>query len=413
VISTVQTALSDTRVVVVHGARQTGKTTLTHQLAQLQTDRRYITLDDAPVLAATTQSPDTFIATLTGPVIIDEIQRAPGLMLAIKASVDRSNAPGRFLVTGSSNVLTLPKLADSLAGRMETILLRPCSQGEIEGMREAFIDRAFSHTGPTIRKPPATAASVSLTGRLVRGGYPEAIARPDPERRVAWFASYIDSIINRDVRELANIAGLVAMPGILALLAARAGGLLNYSELSRSSGVATTTLKRYIALLEATFLVVNVLAWSTNLGKRWIKSPKTYLCDTGLLCALLGPDAPRLAANPSQRGHIVENFVALELLKQIDWSTARPRLFHARTTSGVEVDFVLEDSSGHVVGIEVKSSSSVATKDFSGLMHLKDEVGKRFVRGIVLYDAAESITVPLSFADKMIALPISTLWADA
>lgn len=406
-IPALRAALADTPVVLLHGARQTGKTTLVKSLAAERPERSYVTLDDAVALAAALHDPDGFIAGLRAPVTIDEVQRAPSLFRAIKAAVDRDRTPGRFLLTGSANVLLLPRLSESLAGRIEIITLWPLSQGEIADAPGGFIDALFGDVFTPAATGREPAPSDDLLDRILRGGFPEPVARPSPERRAAWFRSYLTTILERDVRDMANIADLSEMPRLLALTASRAGGLLNYSDLSRGLSIPATTLRRHLALLEATFLVQTVPAWASNLGLRLTKSPKVFLIDTGLACELLGADRDRLAADANLRGAMLENFVLMELTKQASWSASRPRIMHYRTVAGREVDLVLETPAGKVVGVEVKSTVSPSGGDLAGLASLADAAGDRFVRGVVLYPGAQAV----SFGHKMAAVPISRLWA--
>ncbi|HEX8691778.1 MAG TPA: ATP-binding protein, partial [Longimicrobium sp.] len=324
-------------MVLLNGARQVGKSTLVQSLDSDAFSARYLTLDDASVLSAARTATEDFVAGLDGSTILDEVQRAPELFVALKAAVDRERRAGRFLLTGSADVLMLPRVSESLAGRMEVLTLWPLSQGEIEGAREGFVDALFSGGALTL---PADAAigRDELARRVVSGGYPEVLARDAARRRRAWFGSYITTILQRDVRDIANIDGLAELPRLLALLAARTGTLLNFSELSRSSTLPQSTLKRYMALLEMTFLVGTVPAWSGNLGKRLTKSPKVLLCDTGLAAYLLGLDGPGGPDALSAFGGLLESFVAMEVRKQLAWSHAQPRLYHFRTQADQEVD---------------------------------------------------------------------------
>jgi predicted AAA+ superfamily ATPase len=334
------------------------------------------------------RNPAGFLGGLDGPVILDEIQRAPELFLAINAGVGRAPQPGRFLLTGSANALLLPRLADSLAGRMEILTLWALSQGEIGGVKEDFIDAAF---GKFAAKAPDSPEDRShALARLLAGGYPAALKRRDGERRRAWFGSYL-TILQRDVRDLANIEGLTALPRLLALLAARSGSLSNFAELSRSLGMPQTTLKRYLTLLETTYLVQFLPAWSANMGRRMVKSPKMVLTDVGLIAYLLGLNEQRLELDPMLLGPLLESFVIMEIRKQTAWSRARPQAFHFRTQAGVEADLVLEDAAGNLVGIEVKASATVSGQDFKGLHALAALAGRRFRRGIVLYTGASSV----------------------
>jgi predicted AAA+ superfamily ATPase len=400
-----QSALSDSPVVLLIGARQVGKSTLVQSIKSENYQPNYITFDDPTVLAAAGSSPTAFLDGLKLPIIFDEIQRAPELFLPIKAAVDRNRQSGAFLLTGSANVLTLPKVADSLAGRMELLTLRPLSQGEIEGRKENFIDRVFDDDF----KLPNLKISESreeLFGRMLAGGFPEAVNRKTEARRQAWFKSYIATLLQRDVRDLANIEGLRDLPRLLSILAARAGGLLNYAEISRSAGFPQTTLKRYTVLLEAVFLIEPLAAWSGSLTKRLMKTPKLFFTDTGLLASLLGLTWSRFRLEPTLAGMIVENFVVGELQKQTGWSKTDVNLFHFRTQTDTEVDVVMETNGGETVGIEIKSSGSVGADAFKGLRVLEEDLGKKFKRGIVLYAGEKSV----AFGEKMCALPIQSLW---
>lgn len=397
-------ALADNPVVLLHGARQTGKSTLAQSLASDEHPARYLTLDDATVLAAASGDPAGFLAGLEGPVVLDEVQRAPGLFLAMKAVVDRDRSAGRYLLTGSANVMFLPRLSESLAGRMEILTLWPLSQGEIEGVREGFVDAVFSDSLPNKIKYREDRSG--LLRRSLRGGYPVIHGRLSEARQKAWFGSYVTTILQRDVRDLANIEGLTQLPRLLSLLAARAMSLLNLSELSRTVAIPQSTLKRYMALLETTFLVRTLPAWSGNLGKRLVTAPKLVLSDTGLMCQLQGLDQARLAADTNLLGPLLENFVVMELLKQVAWSRTQARLFHFRTQAGQEVDIVLEDPTGRLVGIEVKAGGTVTAQDFKGLRALAELTGRRFRRGLVLYTGNESVP----FGPRLHALPVSSLW---
>jgi len=323
------------------------------------------------------------------------------LFVAIKATVDRNRSPGRFLLTGSANVLVLPRLSDSLAGRMEVLTLWPFSEGELADTQSSFIDAAFAASLPS-----RGGTAGDIFSRILRGGFPPAVERADPERRKAWFGSYILTILERDVREIAQVDNLAALSRVLALIAGRVGSLVNFAEVARNLAIPQTTLKRYFALLEATFLARLISPWSTNLGKRLIKTPKLYLNDTGLASSLLGLTAERLRQESVLRGGLLENFVAMELLKQTGWSAAKTQLFHFRTASGQEVDFLLESDAGRIVGVEVKASATVTGHDFNGLRALAEMAGSRFHRGIVLYTGSE--TVP--FTANLYALPVDALW---
>lgn len=394
--------MADTPVVLVNGARQTGKSTLTKWYAEQVSGAHYLTLDDATVLAAAIEDPAGFLSGIQGPVVLDEVQRAANLFPALKIEVDRDRQPGRFLLTGSADILLLPNLSESLAGRMEILTLWPFSAGELRGVKKSFIDQVFSDS-----PLPSIACKKTRTEILqgvVTGGFPEVVGRTSARRRSAWFGSYITTILQRDVRELANIEHLTALPRLLRLLATRSSTLLNYSELSRSLGLTHSTLKRYMALFETTFLVQLVPPWSANLGKRLVKSPKVFLCDTGLMAYCLGVDSG--SDIPSHLvGPLVENYTIMELQKQLEWSDTRASLYHFRERTGKEADVVLEDAAGHIVAVEVKASSRVATQDFKHLEFLRQKLGNRFVRGIILYLGSESV----NFDNRLSAFPLGSL----
>ena len=396
-------ALKDTPVVYLQGARQSGKSTLFQEIARTHHPARWLTLDQGAARAAAQNDPEGFIAGLESPVVIDEAQRAPGLALAIKAAVDKDRCPGQFLLTGSAGALALPGLSESLAGRMEIHTLWPFSQSELEGREETFIDRLFAPEFPL--RATKTITEDELTRRILTGGFPEVQTRTH-SRRLAWFDSYLNAILQRDIRDLANINRLSEMPQLLGLMAARTAQLLNFAELARTFRVPQTTLKRYVALLENIFLLRMVPPWFTNISKQFIKTPKLMFADTGLSASLLGIDARKLVANRMLLGQLLENFVALELVKQLDWSRQTCKLFHCRTQSGVEVDILLEDAGGRVAGIEIKCATTLSSKDLRGLNALRSMVKSRFVRGVVLYTGME----PIPFGNDLYALPISWLW---
>lgn len=395
-------ALSDTPVIFLRGARQSGKSTLVQMIADGPHPARYVTLDNAGILSAAGSDPTGFIAGIDKPVVIDEAQRIPELLLSIKEDVDSHRHPGRYILTGSADIMTAPKVADALAGRMELLTLWPLSIAEINGHEGNLVDSLYSEMFYS-SLPPST--SFQLYERMVAGGFPEPSQRKSHRRRQAWFESYISTLLDRDIRSLSNIQDLTAVPRLLKLLAARTSTLHNQSEISRSSGIPNSTLTRYLSLLKSTFLVQELPAWSTNLGKRLVKSPKLFMVDTGLTCALLGLDAAGLKQGGEVTGRVFENFVALEVFKHASWSQMLVRLYHFRSQRGQEVDIVLEDSQGRVVGIEVKLSASPSPKDFSGLKTLQEHLGKRFVRGVLVYTGQE--VVP--FGERLHAVPIQLL----
>ena len=400
-------AMADTPAVLINGARQTGKSTLAQTPELMRDGRQYLTFDDPGVLAAARRDPGGFIAGLNSPVVLDEIQHVPELFPVIKLAIDRNREPGRFLLTGSANVMLLPKLSESLAGRMEILTIWPFSQGEMRGVKERFVDVLFSKRPVWTDHGAAGIRRDELLELVLAGGYPPVVARSTPSRRRAWFQSYVTSILLRDIRELVNVADGTAVPRLLSVVASRIGGLVNFADLSRTLSMPQTSLKRYFALLEATFLVHPLRSWSRNLGQRIIQTPKVYVNDTGLAAHLLGLTKDRITEQGGLAGGLLENFVLMELRKQASWSETQPEFYFWRTAAGQEVDIVLENSAGQMVGIEVKASATLSGNDVRGLHALADVAGKNWVRGIVLYTGTEVIP----FAANLHGIPLSHLWS--
>ncbi len=396
-------AISYRPVVLLNGARQTGKSTLVKYLSG-NIASRYYTFDDFTLLSSVNNDPEGFISGLQGPVIIDEIQRVPKLFVAIKRQVDQNREPGQFLLTGSANILLLPNLSESLTGRMEIQTLWPFSNDEIHRTKSLFIDRLFSEEIPSVINKELDRAG--LIEKILTGGYPEVQTLSSEKRKQRWFRSYVTTIIQREIRDLSKIEGLFEIPRLLSILASQSASILNISNVNRKTGISNTTMKRYLGLLQAVFLIQLVPAWYRNIGKRLIKSPKLYINDTGLLTYLLGLDRHQLMNYPDNLGPVLENYVMNELVKQSTWCDTETRLFYYRTVNGREVDFVLENNRGEIVGIEVKSSNSVDANDFKGLRDLSETTGDQFVNGIVLY-LGENV---IPFGKKYFALPISALW---
>lgn len=398
----VSASLADTPVTMVIGPRQSGKSTLVQAAVERVEDSRYVSLDRGLNLAAAREDPAAFVSHSARTLAIDEVQRVPDLLLEIKASVDEDRRPGRFLLTGSADVLALPRVAETLAGRMEVLRLWPLSQGEIEGRKETFLEALLQGDLERLAAGAPAVDREDLSARIWAGGFPEAVAR-DGERRSRWFDSYLDTMLQREVRELANVAGLSELPRLMLLLASRATGLLNYADIARDLGLPQTTLKRYIALLESAFLVLAVPAWFRNIGKRLVKSPKLILTDTGLLAHLLGGGA----AFERSFGAALENFVLMELIKQASFHPDRPALFHYRTAEGREVDAVIERRGGPVCAVEVRAAATLTSRDTAGLRGLAEALGDEFGTGVVLHAGSESARL----APKIWAMPLSALWA--
>jgi uncharacterized protein len=398
-------ALTDTRVVTLNGARQAGKSTLARIAAQASPNALIRLLDDPATLRAARDDPSGFVE-YDGLLVIDEVQLAPELFGSIKVAVDTDPRPGRFLLTGSAQVLALRHLPDALPGRMEIVELWPFSQGEIDRGPDAFIDAAFAR-GPALSRNSALRKRDYLE-RVVRGGYPEAVRR-SPRRRAAFFDSYLTNLIERDVKELAAIERRGDLRRLLALLAGHSGGLAVPATLAADSGIPRTTLNRYLELLTAVFLIKQVPAWSASQTRRAVGTPKLAFVDTGIACNLLGQDATRLGEPGGAAGPMIETFVLMELARQLTWASERARLYHYRTKDQVEVDAVLETPDGRVVAIEVKAGATVRAEDLAGLRHLFRRLGPGLVAGYVLYTGQQT----LPFGDRLRALPIDALWHTA
>lgn len=403
----IRAALTDTPVTMVVGARQTGKSTLVTSIAAGD-GANYISFDDPSALDTARSDPVAFVEELDGISIIDEVQRAPEVFLPIKASVDRDRRPGRFIFTGSANPLFIPDVAEALAGRIEILTLWPFSGAELEGkpgsnLVRFLLDPDTSPRGvyPVDRK--------ELASRVVRGGFPEAVDREDPERRERWFGNYLTTILERDVRALGDIARLEQLPRLLTSTALRSRGSLNKSGLSRELALPLSSMERYLLLLERIYLLRRLPAWHNRLGPRLVKAPKFLICDSGLLCHLVRFDEDRLLSDPTSFGLALEGFAGIEFAKAADLDLGGSRLMHYRTSKGVEIDFVLEAADGRVAAIEVKASSTLKTADFRRFDRLREALGSRFVRGVIFYTGDRV----LPFGDRLEAWPISLLWESA
>lgn len=398
-------ALGDTPVVLIAGPRQAGKTTLARQIAARHPELRYFTLDDELTLLAARQDPVGMVRRLDR-AIIDEIQRAPALLLAIKKTVDEDRRPGRFLLTGSAQLMTLPTVADSLAGRMETLTLLPLSQSELHGATSNWLDQAFAGHLP---QPSTPLVGDALVDAVWGGGYPEALARTAPRRRTAWARQYLEALVQRDVRDVAGIDRLDQLPRLLRALAQTAGQMCNYSQLGGQVGLDHKTVARYIGVFEQMYLLERVEVWASNRLNRIVKTPKIQFVDSGLLSSLVD-FAPAQARRDRQRfGKLLETFVFGELLKQTATAEGDYRLLYYRDHDQFEVDVVVENVAGQLIGVEIKSAASVAVGDLRGLKRLAGVAGDRFEMGVVLYDGTE--TLPLG--ERLWAAPLSTLWGQA
>ncbi|BDU74529.1 ATP-binding protein [Mesoterricola silvestris] len=395
-------ALEDTPVVLVHGPRQCGKTTLARTVG-LPRGYAYVSFDDPLVLASATADPVGFVADLGERTILDEVQRVPFLFAPLKAAVDRDRRPGRLILTGSANVLLVPKLSDSLAGRMEILRLHPLAQCETMGSDPAFLDRVFEGS---FRIGSATRVGSGLADRIAAGGFPAALARSTPQRRGTWYRNYLTTLIQRDVRDLARIASLDALPRLLEGAAGQTARLLNITDLAAPLQLTRPTIRDYTTLLENVFLLEELQPWHSNRFSRLIKTPKLQFGDTGLACALLGLDGPNLWKDREALGQLLETFVYQELRRQADWGATPTRFYHFRDKDGIEVDIIADRGAAGLAGIEIKASATVTLKDFRGLKKLKEDTGPRFKAGVVVYDGETCV----GFGEDLFAVPVSYLW---
>lgn len=403
----VEETLADTPITVIQGARQVGKSTLARDVVA---DRpaRVISLDTTAAYNAAKADPDAFVRQTDDLLVIDEVQRVPGLVRAMKDAVEEDRRPGRFLLTGSANLLKVPGTEESLAGRAETVVLYGFSQGELTGHREDFIDRVLAGDDRVLGARSGTVTRAQYLEKACAGSYPEPLTR-SVRRRNSWISNYTQRIITRDAEDMSKLAHLDRLPILLRLLAANSSGELVKARVARDAGIPATSIDSYLDLLETLYLVHTLPAWGNNLTKRVTGKPKMALLDTGLVARLnnLTPAgmAPNAVSDPA--GALLESFAVGELRRQLCWAETPASLFHFRDRDGKEVDIVIESNDRRVAGIETKASGSPSSSDFKHLRWLRDALGDRFMLGVVFHTGPEAVP----FGDRLLALPYSALWA--
>ena len=394
--------LADSPAVLIHGPRQCGKTTLARMVGD-PLGYGYVSFDDDVARGAAEADPAGFVAGLSERVILDEVQRTPALFSALKMEIDRRREAGRFLMTGSAQVLLVPRMSDSLAGRMEILRLHPLAQCELERRRTGFLDRLFAGEFATVA---TERMGLELAERVAGGGYPAALARPTQRRRATWYRNYVETQIQRDVLDLARIGSLDVLPRLLAAAATQTATLFNLSDLASPFQLSRPTIGDYVGLLERVFMLERLPPWHSNRLTRLVKTPKLHMGDTGVACALLGIDAAGLMANRTLLGQLLETFAFQELKRQAGWHDAPLSFFHYRDKDQVEVDIVIERGALSVAGVEVKAAATVTPADFRGLRKLQKAAGQRFAGGVVLYDGE----LTAGFGDDLYAVPFRRLW---
>ncbi len=396
-------ALGYSRVVLLLGARQVGKSTLAKQIVTSEHPATVVTLDDQATRDAARVDPHGFIAGLRGPVLIDEVQRVPDLLYAIKQAVDEDPTPGRFLLTGSANVLTSPRISESLAGRVRRVELWPLAQAEMHANTANFVECLLAGDPPQVNGAPIGREAFAEV--VARGGYPAVYALEERQRRL-WHRDYAHSILERDLRDIASAQKLAEMPVLLRLLATNSAKLLDYRKLASDLQLSDKTVRAYIELLRTVYLVHTLPAWRPGLRARELQTPKLYLTDTGLLTQQLGANEQRIATDDQVTGYALETFCAMEIVKHQGWATQGSTLRHYRLHDD-EIDLILEADSGELAAIEVKARASIHPRDWRVIAKLREFCGDRFKAGVVLYTGRQ--TLPLG--DRIWAVPISGLWS--
>lgn len=403
-------AMQTSPIVFLNGARQTGKSTLVQGLSSKigkKNPANYLTFDRPTLIASAEAEPEAFLKAHEDTIILDEVQLAPSLFRALKIVADelrlndKKNANGRFLLTGSANILTLPELSKALVGRMNVMTLYPFAAAEACQGKGDGLQRLFNLDFNSMEDK-----GLSLTRAIELATYPEISGKEEKLRKV-WFEGYLSTILQRDVRTISDIEKISVLPGLLRILATRSASLINDSDIARDLGLNSVTAKTYRNILKMMFLSFDIEPWYRNIGKRMVKSKKGFMMDTLMLCHLLGLDINEIKrSRPELFGHILENFVACELLKLLSFGQIDATMHHFRTSDGKEVDFILERKDGCLLALEVKKSEIIHTSDFNSIRLIQENVGEQFIGGVILYSGKEV----LPFGKKLWAVPHYVLW---
>ena len=399
----IQEALADTRIVAIVGPRQSGKTTVAQRIAAVG-GRRFVSLDDDNARDLAVNDPVSFMRNYENGAVIDEIQRAPRLILALKRAVDDNPQPGRWLITGSVDLFKTAITPDSLAGRIEVIELLPLSQTESERQdASGFLRRAFAGDFPGSVE---TGFTDNLIGRVLTGGYPAVFLTANMRRRQARLRMYAKMLALRDLPDLLPVRKTADLANLIEYATQTSGQLVNLSRIAAGLGVDYKTVDSWLTLLERMFLIRRIGAWQRSRIKRLVKASKLHFIDSGMLAALAGLSERTLVAKRQELGRLLETFVFSEIIKALPHYDEVVRISHYRDDNKYEVDFVLETAAGGTVGLEAKAAGSVSIRDFRGLRQLAAAVGDEFACGIVLHDGQQI----MRFSERMFALPFRMLW---
>lgn len=395
--------------VLIRGCRYAGKTTIAQHLLSEELVNEYITLDDLKIQEILHNDAYGYLSSLPPLTVIDEVQKVPEIFIILKQIIDERRNTGnhscQFILTGSANIFLLPKLSESLAGRMAIFNIRPLSQSEVIGTEANFLDKIFEKE---LDISALKAENLeSIVNKIHVGGYAYALSKPQPKIRNIFFKNYLESLLERDIRDISNIEGLTKIPTILQILASNIGNVNNYANLARLTNIKEPTLKNYINILRAIYVVEDLKPYFTNKIKRLVKSPKFYLNDTGLLCHINGYTPSYLLENKAILGGVLENFVYNELCKLADTSETDYKIHYLRTSSGVEIDFIIEHPNGKLCLIEVKSASSINRATLSNFRLMKESLQEQLHRNIILYTGS-----PQNISLDSHALPINSFWSN-